>query len=143
MSLSKLSDLQAYQSPWLKASDLQGRAVTVVVEKATVEDIRQQNGQKEARIVVTFRGKAKRLICNKTQAMTLADLAKTEVFADWRGLSVVLAPAKTRSGQETIEIRPAAKTLATDQDDDLAGAMPPMKRQGDNPFDDNPPEFAG
>ena len=76
MPATKLSDIQAYQSPWLKASDLQGRPATVVVEKVAVEDIRQQNGAKEARVVVDFRGKAKRLICNKTQAQSFADIAR-------------------------------------------------------------------
>ena len=113
MPPTKLSDLQAYTSPWLKASDLQGRAVTVTVNGATVEEIRQQTGQKEARIVVTFAGKSKRLICNKTQALTLADLAKTEVFANWKGLVVTLEPATTRSGQETINIRRTATTAST------------------------------
>ena len=128
MPPTTVSQLQAYASPWLKASDLQGRAVTVTIEKATVEDIRQQNGQKEARIVVAFAGKEKRLICNKTQALTLADLAKTEAFDNWKGLVVTLEPSTTKSGQETINIRRApAKTLASNQD---------------NPFV-TPPEDAG
>jgi len=122
MPLTKLSDIRAYQSPWLKASDLQGRPVAVVVEKVTVEDIRQQNGAKEARVVVDFRGKAKRLICNKTQAQTFADLARTEEFARWVGLSVVLEPSTTRSGQATIDIRPATQSGAP------AGAMPAPKK---------------
>lgn len=99
MSPTKLSELQAYTSPWLKASDLQGRAATVTIETATVEEIRQQTGQKEARIVVAFAGKSKRLICNKTQALTLADLAKTEVFANWRGLTVTLEPGRPGRGK--------------------------------------------
>ncbi len=156
---TRLSQLQAYQSPWLKASDLQGRSVTVTVEKATVEEVRTQDGSKEMKIVVVFKGKAKKLIANKTQALTLADLAKTEEFGRWSGLTVVLEPAKTRNGQETINIRPASPTVsretaaqsatsttpAGDQVDDLAGAMPPMRRRvaDDNPFDDSPPEFAG
>jgi RNA polymerase subunit RPABC4/transcription elongation factor Spt4 len=113
MPPTTVSQLQAYTSPWLKASDLQGRAATVTVETATVEEIRQQTGQKEARIVVAFAGKSKRLICNKTQALTLADLAKTEVFENWRGLVVTLEPATTRSGQDTINIRRAPAPTAS------------------------------
>lgn len=127
MAVTRLSDIQAYQSPWLKASDLQGRPVAVVVEKVTVEDIRQQNGLKEARVVVDFRGKAKRLICNKTQGQAFADIASTEELARWVGLSVILAPATTRSGQATINIRPATQSGAP---------------AGDNPFDDDSPAGA-
>ena len=132
MPPTKLSELQAYTSPWLKASDLQGRAATVTIETATVEEIRQQNGQKEARIVVAFAGKSKRLICNKTQALTLADLAKTEVFDNWRGLVVTLEPATTRSGQDTINIRRApAPAASTTRSTTPAAAG----QNEDNPFE--------
>jgi len=135
MPLTTVSQLQAYTSPWLKASDLQGRAATVTIEGATVEEIRQQTGQKEARIVVTFAGKSKRLICNKTQALTLADLAKTEVFAKWKGLVVILEPATTKSGQATINIRRAtATTTPTTRSGELpVGAA---GQHDDNPFDE-------
>ena len=132
MPPTKLSDLQAYTSPWLKASDLQGRAVTVTVNGATVEEIRQQTGQKEARIVVAFAGKSKRLICNKTQALTLADVAKTEVFENWKGLVVTLEPATTKTGQETINIRrPATSTTPTTRSGEPAVAG----QNNDNPFE--------
>ena len=135
MPPTTVSQLQAYTSPWLKASDLQGRAATVTIEGATVEEIRQQTGQKEARIVVTFAGKSKRLICNKTQALTLADLAKTEVFAKWKGLVVTLEPATTKSGQATINIRRAtATTTPTTRSGELpAGAA--GQQEDDNPFE--------
>ena len=137
MPPTTVSQLQAYTSPWLKASDLQGRAVTVTVNGATVEEIRQQTGQKEARIVVTFAGKSKRLICNKTQALTLADLAKTEVFANWKGLVVTLEPATTRSGQETINIRRTATTASTPSTT-KSGELPvgAAGQHDDNPFEE-------
>mgnify|MGYP003375934459 CR=1 FL=1 len=93
MQPTRLAQVAAYQSPWLKAEDLQGRAAAVVVEAATVEEIRQPDGKKEGRVVVAFRGKAKKLILNKTQAEALVALAKSDVFADWVGLSLTLEPA--------------------------------------------------
>ena len=136
MPPTTVSQLQAYTSPWLKASDLQGRAATVTIEGATVEEIRQQTGQKEARIVVTFAGKSKRLICNKTQALTLADLAKTEVFAKWKGLVVTLEPATTKSGQATINIRRSATTTASAPSTTRSGEPAAAGQQeDDNPFE--------
>ena len=120
MSVSKLSDLKAYTSPWLKASDLQGRAVTVTVERATVEEVRQQDGTKQSRVVVSFRGKEKRMICNKTQALALADVAHTEEFGRWSGLTVILEPARTRSGQETINIRRSQTTTRSSESADAS-----------------------
>lgn len=123
MQPTRLSQLASYQSPWLKAEDLQGRPVAVTIEKVTVEDIRQRDGSREPRVVVAFRGKSKRLICNKTQAMTLADLAKTEEFTRWPGLTVVLATGRTPSGQATILIRPNVTPVTPTSDDaaDLFG----------------------
>jgi len=127
MQPTKLSQITSYQSPWLKAEDLQGRPVTVTIDRAVVEDIRQRDGTKEPRVVVAFRGKTKRLICNKTQAMTLADIAKTEEFTRWSGLTVVLTPGRTQSGQATIFIRrPAAQGEPSS----------PVVDDIDNPFED-------
>ena len=127
MQPTKLSQITSYQSSWLKAEDLQGRPVTVTIDRAVVEDIRQRDGTKEPRVVVAFRGKTKRLICNKTQALTLADIAKTEEFTRWSGLTVVLTPGRTQSGQATILIRrPTAQ-----------GEPPsPVVDDIDNPFDE-------
>lgn len=124
MPYTRLGDIPAYQSKWLKPADLQGRPHTVVVERAVVEEIRQNDGSKEPMIVVSFRGKAKRLIANKTQAGSLAEIAKTDVFSQWTGLTVVLTPAKARGGQDTIAIYPKSN-----------GAT--QSPTGDNPFDDD------
>ncbi len=112
----------------MKAEDLQPRRpVTVTIDRAVVEDIRQRDGTKEPRVVIAFRGKTKRLICNMTQAMTLADIAKTEEFTRWSGLTVVLTPGRTQSGQATILIRRQA----------AQGEPPsPVVDTVDNPFED-------
>lgn len=153
---TRISQLDAYQSPWLKASDLQGRAHRLKVKSATVEEVRQQDGAKELMIVVAFDGAKKRLIANKTQALALADAAKTEEFNRWAGLTVILEPAVYR-GKDTINIRqlppaqsngaapaaaqsPAPATVTQ-------GNPPPLSGDNDNPFDDDqvvgmpPPNF--
>ena len=140
---TKLSQLDAYASPWLKAADLQGRAHRLTVKSATVEEVRQQDGSKELKIIVTFNGAKKRLIANKTQAMTLADAAHTEEFGRWAGVAVILEPTRARNGKDTINIRifpttngnGAAPTQSPDQA--TQGEPPPLlATAGDNPFDD-------
>lgn len=167
---TKLSQLDAYTSPWLKAADLQGRAHRLKVERATVEEVRQQDGSKELKIIVAFEKAKKRLICNKTQALALADAAHTEEFARWAGLTVVLEPTVSR-GKDTINIRqlpPAqgngAGAAATQSPAPATGAVsapgappapatvthgepPTLYGDNDNPFDDDqvvgmpPPNF--
>lgn len=95
---------QIYPSPWLKVFGLQGRAVAVKIQKATVEQIRQYNGQKEARIVLDFAGKSKRLILNKTQAFAVATVAGTEDLDQWVGVDLVLKVATLKTGKPTIEV---------------------------------------
>ena len=155
---TKISQLDAYQSPWLKASDLQGRAHRLKVKSATVEEVRQMDGGKEMMIVVAFDGAKKRLIANKTQALALADAAKTEEFNRWAGLTVILEPAVSR-GKDTINIRQlppaqgngagaaAAQSPAPDLSAVSAPGAPTTAAQSDNPFDDDqvvgmpPPPF--
>lgn len=93
-----------FPSPWLKPEDLGGRAVTVTIVAAQVEEIRQFDGSKAAKLVLTFEKATKKLIVNKTQAKRLAEVTKTEAFADWAFHRVTLKPAVAQNGKPTIAI---------------------------------------
>lgn len=93
-----------YPSPWLRPEDLAGAARRVQVSGVEVESFRQPNGAKEERIVVSFVGKQKRLICNLTQARALAEIAGTEEIDRWDDLAVVLTPARATNGKGTVAI---------------------------------------
>ena len=60
----KLSDLDLYQSPWLSLPDLAGRAVRVAISEVRVEEMKQRDGDKARKAVLSFSGKKKRLILN-------------------------------------------------------------------------------
>lgn len=99
---------ELYPSPWLSAEDLAGRAISVIIARVDIEDIRNpQTAQKEPRAIVTFERAHKRLILNKTQAHRLAEIAGTESFDGWAGLRVVLKPAMAPNKKQTIGIDPA------------------------------------
>jgi len=87
---------------WLKSSDLGGRAVTVKIAGVKVEELRQLNGEKAPKVVLTFEGKKLRLACNKTQAIAIGRIAGSERFADWVGFTVVLSPGMAQNGKPTI-----------------------------------------
>ena len=95
---------ELYPSPWLHADDLQGRTVTVTVARVTIEDVRQRDGTTETRAVLSFVGKRKRLICNKTQCEALAESTGSEAFADWGRATVTLRPGTAPNGKPTIVI---------------------------------------
>lgn len=107
---------QIYPSPWLKADDLAG-SVTVKIAKVAVEEFRQRDGEKESRIVLSFSkdGKPtkKKLICNKTQALAVAQLTKTEEFEKWQGREITLRPATLPNGKATISIAPESPSPKT------------------------------
>jgi hypothetical protein len=96
-----------YSSKWLSADDLRGQSAVVTIEGAIVESIRQQDGQQEPRIVLSFVGKQKRLICNKSQATALTTITGTEAFANWRGHTVMLMPGMSPNKRPTVAIFPA------------------------------------
>lgn len=104
---------ELYPRRWLKAEDLRGKPVDVVVEAAYVEEIyNQRERQNEWKAVLDF-GRSKDLILNKTQTMQMSAITGTEFFTDWAGTHIRLTPSIARNGKPTITISspPAAAPL--------------------------------
>lgn len=81
---------EAFPSSYLKAEDLQGKSVTVTIE--AVELVSLGQGQdKEQKILITFRGKEKGLVANKTNANTISKLYGPETD-DWIGQTIIIKP---------------------------------------------------
>ena len=93
---------ELFPSEWLTADALQGRQVRVVIERIDFEDLRQRDGTRERKAVVTFEKAHKRLILNRTQAKAIQAIAASERFADWPGLAVVLREGQAPNGKPTI-----------------------------------------
>lgn len=81
---------EAFPSDYLKADDLKGANVTVTIEDVGIEEI-GQGQQKERKLILSFAGKKKRLVCNKTNANTIGKLYGTETDA-WIGKAITLSP---------------------------------------------------
>ena len=80
---------EKFASNFLKAEDLQGRKVHVVIASVGFEQI---NG--EDHLTTYFRGKQKSLILNKTNASYLLAAAISDETDYWAGQEIVLYPAK-------------------------------------------------
>lgn len=79
---------EVFPSNYLKAEDLKGRRVRVVIASVGSEEL---NGQ--AKAVVYFKGKQKGVVLNKTNgAILAADLG--DETDEWAGHEVVLFPTK-------------------------------------------------
>jgi hypothetical protein len=79
----------AFPSKYLKAKDLQGQEVPLVIDSVTVEDI--GSGDKA---VIRFRGKEKGLVCNKTNGLMIAAVYGEETDG-WVGKDLILYPTTT------------------------------------------------
>jgi hypothetical protein len=101
--MARVSEI--YVSNWLKAEDLVGKTVKVVIAKAGGDLLPQSDGTKQQRIIVDFVGKQKRLILNKTQAAALANIGGDDTD-HWAGMEVYLSPSLASNNKGTITILP-------------------------------------
>ena len=80
----------AFPGQYLKAADLQGKRVRVVIDKVEMEDI---GG--ETKPVLHFRGKSRGVVLNKTNANAIWGINGSDDTDDWPGTEIVLFPSKT------------------------------------------------
>jgi hypothetical protein len=80
---------EAFPSNWLKAADLQGHTVKVTIANVEMEDV--GDGEKP---IVSFLGKDKGLVLNKTNASFIVDAYGDETDG-WKGKEIELYPDKT------------------------------------------------
>ena len=78
---------QAFPSNYLKAADLQGRNVTIKIDRVETEKIGQ-----DSKLVLYFQGKEKGMVLNKTNANNIAHLYGEETD-DWKGGEITLFEA--------------------------------------------------
>jgi hypothetical protein len=100
----KISDL--FPSKYVKASDLNGRTVTLTIKELRVEEM-GHGSEKERKAVVYFERATKGLVLNRTNAMIIAGLYGDE-SDDWRGCRITIYPTKVRafgSMQDCIRVR--------------------------------------
>jgi len=95
---------QAFPSNFLKADDLNGQAVTVTIASVELEEI-GQGRDKEEKLVVKFQGKSKGMICNKTNANTIAKLHGDDTDA-WVGQRITIVPREVEfQGEMVLALR--------------------------------------
>ena len=112
---------QAFPSNYIKSSNLEGRAVPVVIDRVAVEEVGRN---KDTKPVLYFRGKEKGLVLNRTNSNKIAEIAGSKDTEDWAGVQVAIYPSTTEFGGETVEcIR--IKAVPQRQQQAAAPAPPP------------------
>lgn len=111
---------------YLKAADLRGRAVPVIIANAKVVDVFNPRARKnEPHLAVRFAGKSLTFLVNKTQAVAIATITGTNDYTKWAGHHVVLAPATAPTGAATIAILPPAEPAIIEPPPAAAAAIEP------------------
>lgn len=93
---------------WLYAYDLDGKDVTVTIEKVVGGTVIGEGGKESKKPVVHFVGAKKKLALNISNGKTIERLYGSDVRA-WAGKKVTLYPTKAKFGSEMVDcirIRP-------------------------------------
>lgn len=99
-----------FDRDYLGHFDLQGREVTVTINKVVGGQLTAVGGRKSKKPICYFDGKEKGLICNKTNSKTIAAMYGNFIEG-WVGKKITLYVSTTRSPDggddvECIRIRP-------------------------------------
>ncbi len=103
----KLSE--AFPSNYLKSDDLQDRDASVVISGASLEKVGS-----DTRLVLTFRGKSKSMICNKTNAGRISYMYGDDTDG-WIGQEIVLTSEFVEYQGKTVKglrVKPPQKRAA-------------------------------
>lgn len=99
-----------YDSEFLYSFDLDGKDVTVTIDRVEAGTLTGSGGRKTKKPVVYFEGRTKGLALCKTNARTIAALYTNDTDK-WKGNKVTLYPTTTTFGPDTVEcirVRPQA-----------------------------------
>ncbi len=95
---------EAFPSDYLKASDLNGKDVSVTIQSADLIEF-GKGREAEEKLLLTFAGKKKGLICNKTNAKTIAKLYGDDTDG-WVGKPITIGPREVEfQGDQVWAIR--------------------------------------
>ncbi len=104
----------------LYAHDLDGRDVTITIDKVIGGELVGENNKKSKKPIVHIKGKSKKLALNVTNCKVIEQLTGTPDPAEWAGVRITLFPTTTDFGGKTVEcirIRPHHPKAAKDKDD--------------------------
>lgn len=109
-----INNVYTSNSNYLKADDLRGRRVDVVISSAEVEKI----GGDSEKIVLSFEGKEKKLVLNITNARMIASLLESTDTKDWIGREITLRPDKTTYQGDLVDCLRVDGVLPGQQNED-------------------------
>lgn len=99
----------AFPGKYIKAADLQGANVRVLISKVIMEDLSRDDAEPESKPVVYFQNKKAGMVLNKTNGDAISKIAGTDETDDWTGVEIELFPTTVEAfGKmvDAIRVRP-------------------------------------
>jgi hypothetical protein len=107
-----------FPSKFLKAADLNGRPTVVVIERVSVETLKNMSGESTQKLVLYFRDRQKGFVVNKTNYDTIADFLG-DGAGNWIGKQIELYPDRVAVGGKTVPCIRVRQPLADELDDSV------------------------
>lgn len=85
--MPRLNDI--FGGNFLKAEDLQGKSIPVTISAVDVKEFDDGN-----KLILSFAGKDKKLVCNRTNASIIQEVLGSSDTDDWVGQKVTLITKK-------------------------------------------------
>lgn len=132
-----------FPSDYLAAVEFKGRDVTLTIVKVFKDELKMRGGKSELKPVLSFRETKKKLVLNKTNADSIAEMYGTEA-TEWVGKRVTFYPTKTQCGRETVDCVRVREVVPQGKPQPTQPARQPDPEPGDGfgepatntPFDD-------
>lgn len=124
---------ELFLSKYLKAADLKGKPITVTIERAPAETLKNPEGKEQTKTVLYFKGAKKSLPLNMTNWDACAAICGDDT-EDWPGCRIELFPTTTAMAGKTVDcirIRPP-----TQHELQVQGKKPAPKKPPSDDLDD-------
>ncbi len=92
-----------YEKDFIYAYDLEGKDITVTIERVTAGELTGEGGKKSKKPVLYFRGSKKGLGLCITNARVIAGLYGGFDSDKWIGKKITLYPTTTKFGKDTVD----------------------------------------
>ena len=114
--MPKLNDVYSSSGDYLKASDLGGKSARLKIKSYEIKEFDSDKGSLK-KVVLSFDGKDKQLVVNKTNAITISQNVGSEDLNDWVGHEIVIGVKKVPyQGNMVDSIRVREEMNETEED---------------------------
>ncbi len=137
----------AFPSEYVSAAEFKDKEgkpkdYTLTIQAVGKEQVQMSDGGKTAKMIIRFKETAKKLICNVTNADSIAQMYGTKAEA-WVGKSVTFYPTQCMAFGDMVECLRVREKVPTPSTNGKAGEKLPASQPEAFPQDDGDPLLEG